>query len=88
MSDIKMIKLIIESLIKNHLNHSLFQNTKIEFFHTEKDQDNEIKSSQLILNEDPNFLENQKLFTNRCFCASSPFWRGCIQITSKNPIYV
>jgi len=80
MSDIKIIKLIIEGLIKQYSMNAIFQNTCFDYFHTEKDQDNEIQLSTAIPIADQSFLEKEPNFPGKHFCATSPFWRGAIRL--------
>ena len=86
MSDLREIKRIYDT-IKNHIKNSqekhglAINQAEFEFFHIEKDIYNEFKQSTLIPEEDLAFLEDKKKFIDKKFCASSPFWRGCIRIT-------
>ncbi len=80
MVEVRMIKLIMDSLRKNLSDHPIVQHTHFEYFHTEKDLYNDIQLSDMIPEQDPNF--KQGLDPERAFCASSAFWRGCIRIQS------
>lgn len=85
MLDIRDIKFILETLKGRHLSHNKFKLEAIsqatfDFFHVENDIYHEIKSSSEIPKDDPAFLQCSDKYNNREFCASSPFWRGCIRI--------
>jgi len=86
--DIKQLKLLIETvrnyLICNNNSSRIIQDTNFEYFHIEKDNQEEIKPSSEILAGDPYFLKDELVTKNRIFCTTSPFFRGCIRI---NPIH-
>lgn len=53
-----------------------------EFFHTHLDQYGEIQESNTILEDDPRFIFMfSERHQSRLFCATSPFFRGCIRIS-------
>jgi hypothetical protein len=85
MLDIKYIKLMIDTALRAIGHDNDFIN-KIQFnyFHVEHDKLAEIQSSKIIPASDPAFLQETEYFNNRTFCATSPFWRGCIKIAIKS----
>jgi len=87
MLDLRNIKLLLDTLKINHKTDNLSNttipySTQFDFFHIEKDKYQDIKPSNLIAEEDPTFSQEQKKFPDRVFCNTSPFWRGCIKITT------
>ncbi len=87
MLDLRDAKLLLE-ILKNSFggnkkfNHNEFQKTQFDYFHVEPDKYNEIKLSKAIAIEDSGFLKEKRQYPARVFCATSPFWRGCIRISS------
>ncbi len=81
-SDLREIKLLIGTLKKHYAfkPNKIIQNTVIDYFHYEKDICGQIKSSDNIPTEDDSFLKDQSIFPSRSFCATSPFFSGCIRI--------
>ncbi|MBP6104764.1 MAG: hypothetical protein KA508_06900 [Gammaproteobacteria bacterium] len=82
MVEVRMIKLIMDSLKKKLADHPIVQHTHFEYFHTEKDLYHDIQLSDMIPEQDPNFKQGIDPLSGRSFCASSAFWRGCIRIHS------
>jgi hypothetical protein len=84
MLDIKNIKLMIDTILRElGQENNLIKNMQFQYFHVEDDKLGEIQSSKLIPALDPAFLQETEYFSNRSFCATSPFWRGCIKIAIK-----
>jgi hypothetical protein len=83
--DIKQLLDTLKNFAKTHqfLINTMLHNIDVDYFHIEKDMYDEIRSSQCIPDEDTAFLDNKKCFSNRQFCASSLFWRGCLRIKKK-----
>lgn len=79
MLDLRDIKLLIETY-QNRAEHKTRNKSQFEFYHVEKDMYNEIQSSELIGDTDADFLSLQTKYPEREFCATSPFWRGCIKL--------
>jgi hypothetical protein len=85
-NDLREIKDLIETLksqldIKDsHHFHKIIRNTNIDFFHPRSDDYHKIRSSENIGVEDPSFLQDSERFKDRKFCATSPFFSGCIRI--------
>jgi hypothetical protein len=81
-SDLREIKLLIETLKNHHAfkANKIIQNTVIDYFHYEKDMCGQVKTSDSIPIEDDSFLKDQNIFPSRNFCATSPFFSGCIRI--------
>lgn len=89
-SDMREIKLIIETLRK-HLpdknywqETDIMQNLQIDYYHNEIDACNEIALSSVIPDTDPDFLIDKKNFPNKDFCWPSSFFSGCIRIARLN----
>jgi hypothetical protein len=85
MKDQKYIKFLFETLdrsfdMNGKFKYEFLKETRFDYFHVEKDQQGEIQSSQLIPLEDPTFNAGMTDHTDRAFCSTSPFWRGCIRI--------
>ena len=86
-SDMREFKFLIETL-KNYRQNTanneatqVIKDFQIDYFHFEKDMCDEIRSSTDIAIEDGAFLEDKKTFQTRDFCATSPFFSGCIRIS-------
>jgi hypothetical protein len=77
MLDLRDIKLLLDT-IKDTTKTQI----DFEYFHVENDIYNEIQPSTMICDDDPNFLTGLNNFPDREFCSTSPFWRGCIRITT------
>lgn len=86
MLDLKEIKFLFDTLKQRGKNSTIIEhiinNIEFDYFHIGTAQDNEIKSSFEIPNEDLSFMPatNQN---NLSFCYSSKFWKGCVRITLK-----
>lgn len=85
---LREIKMAIDTLFeritpKQEEKLSAVKNVIFECFHSESDVYNEIRKSYEIAEEDNRFMELEKEFKNRRFCASSIFWRGCIRLSKK-----
>ncbi len=85
MLDQKDIKQLIETLNRSSqslgkFKSNVIETTKFEYFHVEEDKEKEITSSKLIPDSDQTFLSEINKFSDRIFCSTSPFWRGCIMI--------
>jgi hypothetical protein len=83
MPDLKMIKLIMNHLTENSEKSSPLHNVLLQYFHASKDKFQDVQLSDEIPTQDPAFKSDQKRFPDRTFCATSPFWRGCIRIRSE-----
>lgn len=87
--DERDIKRLIETLI-NALKdqrggiYDPIQNVNYEFFHGDKDRDNEIQSTMEMHVTDPRFTHMSYIDDGKKeFCSTAPFLRGCIKISSK-----
>jgi hypothetical protein len=93
MSDMRELKHILEILISEILNGNLdLQGTPLlelaktvsyNFFHTENDQSDEIINAAHIFNLDKNFSLQQNSQQDYSYPEFSPFFRGCISISSS-----
>ncbi|MBX9621582.1 MAG: hypothetical protein K2X28_06110 [Alphaproteobacteria bacterium] len=84
--DERDIKRLMDTLIRTIKGNSTIINpikhVKYDFFHSDIDQYGEILSSRTIAEEDKAFtFFGAKQFTERIFCGTSPFFRGCIRIS-------
>lgn len=84
--DERDIKRLMDTLIRTIKKSSNLINpikhVKYDFFHSDIDQYGEILSSRHIAEEDAAFSSSgSKQFKDRTFCATSPFFRGCIRIS-------
>jgi hypothetical protein len=57
----------------------LIKRTQLDFFHSEIDEDGQIRQSLEMPKEDKNLIQNIKKFGKRTFSDVSPFVRGCIR---------
>lgn len=65
--------------------HRLINEVSFEYYHTDEDHYNEtLQTIELPKVDQKIILENQK-FGNKEFCDTSPFLRGCIRLSMKNP---
>lgn len=85
MFDLKNIKLLLDTAIERTSDNDssfnqIIKNTRFDYFHVEPDKMQEIQPSRLLPEQDSALLNDQKHFKERIFCATSPFWRGCIRI--------
>lgn len=85
MFDLKNIKLLLDTALeRNNDNDSslnqIIRKTRFDYFHVESDKMQEIQPSRIIPENDSALFNDQKQFKDRTFCATSPFWRGCIRI--------
>ena len=83
MPDLKMIKLIMSHLSENSESSSPLHTVLLQYFHASKDKFQDVQMSHEIPIVDSAFENDQKRFPDRTFCATSPFWRGCIRILSE-----
>lgn len=85
-TDLREIKYALDTIqdyvkvSKNYNNisatmHDFFAMLNLDYFHVEKDKENEVKLSSLIPDEDSAFK-----FSRKIFCSTSQFWRGCLRI--------
>lgn len=77
-TDLREIKLLIETFKER--SEFLNQNEKLrdiefDFFHSEKDINEEMQQSGSIIKDDDRFI-----YENSKFCQYSPFWCGCIRM--------
>jgi hypothetical protein len=85
-NDLREISLIIETLKNGLQTDSPFKldktvkNIPIDYFHYKDDQQHQIRSSSDIPIEDTAFNRDKKLFPEREFCSTSPFFSGCIRV--------
>lgn len=81
-NDLREIKVLIETLKNHHAfkENKVIQNAVIDYFHYEKDMCGQIKASDSMPIEDDSFLKDQNIFPSRSFCATSPFFSGCVRI--------
>ncbi len=84
MLNLKEIKLIMDTLADRAEDSNLLKHFQFDYFHVEKDKFAEIKITDDIRKTDATFQLQEKLFSDRVFCATSPFWRGCIRISRDN----
>jgi hypothetical protein len=83
MPDLKLIKLMMDYLNEGNPESSPLHQVLLQYFHASKDKFQDVQSSREIPLQDPAFLRDQKRFPDRVFCATSPFWRGCIRICAQ-----
>jgi len=84
MLNIKSIKLMLDTVLREIGHENKFiKNSQFQYFHVEDDNLGEIQSSRLIPQLDPAFNQDNIYFSDRTFCATSAFWRGCIKISVK-----
>jgi len=86
MEDERDIKRLMNTFLRTIKNNDTTVNpikdVNYEFFHPDTDQYNDILSSEDILLEDPRFGHITFEYSQpRAFCATSPFFRGCIRIS-------
>jgi hypothetical protein len=62
----------------------LAERVQFDFLHSEEDKLNKIITSSTIPNTDLLFQEVNKRNGNKPFCEISPFFRGCIRISTKH----
>lgn len=84
--DERDIKRLMDTLIRTIKGNSSIINpikhVKYDFFHSDIDQYGEILSSRKIAEEDNSFtFFGAEQLTERIFCGTSPFFRGCIRIS-------
>ena len=58
--------------------------TNYHYFHTEPDEREAILDSSKIVGEDKTLEGEHKKYNDKAFCASSPFLRGCVRISTKD----
>lgn len=92
MVNLRDIKLLLEILLESFLINRKFgcndfKNIKLEYFHVEPDKYEEIRPSKIITESDPVFLQGIKQYNDRIFCATSPFWRGCIRVGPSGKVH-
>lgn len=90
--DLREIKHIMDSTINFIMedtlrlkNSPLYQSAKnviFEYYHSESDKHEEIKLTQEIPQKDNN-LKKQLMITDKPFCESSTFLRGCVSLIKK-----
>lgn len=85
MLDLRDIKLMLDIFLQTAVHHKRFDTvflgeTGFEYFHVEPDMFEEIQSSDQIPQDDPGFSQGSENYPHHSFCATSPFWRGCIRI--------
>jgi hypothetical protein len=82
--DLRGIKTLIDTIkLKKYSldsDSNILDRMNFEYYHTEQDFSGEIKSSDLIVSEDDGFLTRA---SKREFCKTSPFFRGCVKITTS-----
>ena len=78
-----MIKLIMSHLNENSEKSSPLYHILLQYFHASADKFQDVQRSGEIPLRDLAFEREQKKFPDRIFCATSPFWRGCIRICSQ-----
>jgi hypothetical protein len=83
MTQLKNLKLLVETCMESLAeDHDWLSDSRFDYFHVEDDFHKEIKSSKLIPEHDPSFIENH----GKQFCYNSAFWRGCINLNLLNPL--
>jgi hypothetical protein len=87
MLDLRGIQQLLEILIDTYSTNKRFgdgnfKNIEFEYFHVEPDKYEEIQPSKNIIENDPVLSQECSQYPGRIFCATSPFWRGCIRISS------
>lgn len=88
MIDLRDIKHLVDTIKpalnkSNNLERSILDTTKFDYFHVEPDKYGEILPSSQLLDLDKNLLIGKNKYSDREFCTTSQFWRGCIRITKK-----
>ncbi len=86
MPDLKMIKLIMSLLNESRDKNCHLPKVFLEFFHASKDKFEDVQLSNEIPAIDDAFTLEQNKFPDRVFCATSPFWRGCIRILAQESL--
>lgn len=86
LDDMKEVKKLLESLrvyLEKYYPQlfNLLKNVEYEFFHSDVDENADIKHTSQIPKEDARFLDYPD--KSRTFCDNSSFLRGCIRITRK-----
>ncbi len=87
-ADQREIKMLLETLattLQNNRNYlpndyNILSGKKYEFFHNNTDFLNEMLSPEKILLLDSSFEKEKTRFPDRVFCATSPFFSGCVRI--------
>ncbi len=74
-SDLRLLKRLM-----NTTNGDL-KNAHYEYFHSEADIYHEVKLTNELPSNDPTFLQDKKNFPDRSFCATAPFFSGCVRVT-------
>lgn len=87
-NDLRLLKFLVETLenkLKDDNNslYKLIKNLRFDFFHTEADLRNGIRPTSQLLKEDPRFNNFSKQQTDRIFCETGPFLRGCVRISRQ-----
>jgi ribosomal protein S27AE len=78
---LKQIKMMIETVTRAPCDESSITKRAIfNYYHVEDDRLSEIESSRNIICSDGSFLADQTYYKDRCFCATSLFFRGTIAI--------
>ena len=81
MFDLKEIKLMLETFQRFLTSeNNLLSKINLNYFHVQEDKNAAINSSKVLVKFDKSLLLDQKSYYEREFCATSQFWRGCIQI--------
>jgi len=82
MIDLRAIKHILDTIkpLFKKIENSVWSEAEFEFFHVESDKYNEILKSEQLCSIDKQILIDSIDGTNKEFCTTSQFWRGCIRI--------
>jgi len=64
---------------------NFIQQTAFDYFHKTPDIYEEVKQTEQLNLEDPNFNETEKFPDNQHFCSTGPFLNGCIRIRRQFP---
>lgn len=85
MLDLRSVKLLLNTAFERSVNlqskfNAAIKNTTFEYFHVEVDKFEEIQPSKIIPKNDDTFSKSILDLSDRSFCSTSAFWRGCIRI--------
>jgi hypothetical protein len=70
-------------VIKKHIHSPVFEQYQLKFFHVAGNEALGLEPSVHVPEEDPRFFAGNENQSNREFCASSIFWRGCLRLQKE-----
>lgn len=93
LDDLREVKHIIENTNaymleaierkRDRVLHHILGSIRFDYFHTEVDEYEGIKSTRQLLKLDETIANDERLYNNKSFCETSPFLRGCIRISRR-----